>query len=145
MAELSTSTVIGRRVLENLGATRLKEANTLLEAGHYSGAIYLAGYAVECYLKVAICAALDWEGLRRTFMTHDLEILLVHSGLQRKIQNVPRVHDSFASLQGMWTMQANNAVRYRNPSDFKEVDARDFLQWIEDSDCGVVPWLRKQI
>ena len=33
---------------------RLEEAEVLFEAGYYNGAVYLAGYAVECMLKALI-------------------------------------------------------------------------------------------
>jgi HEPN domain-containing protein len=41
---------------------RIREAQTLLGAGEYSGAYYLAGYSVECALKACIA---------RKFMRHD--------------------------------------------------------------------------
>ncbi len=145
MATLSKKPLIKRQVLEELAAVRLNEAKKLLSAGCYAGAIYLGGYAVECYLKVAICAALDWDELRTTFQTHNLEELLVHSGLERKMQSSPPVRDSFTKIRGLWTMEGNQAIRYRNPSEFKEDDALDFLRWVENSEYGVVSWVKQQI
>ena len=46
---------MNRSDFQNLAALRLDEAQCLFQAGHYSGAYYLAGYAVECALKACIC------------------------------------------------------------------------------------------
>ena len=43
-----------RRDLRELALLRLKEAQVLLANGCWSGAYYLAGYAVECALKACI-------------------------------------------------------------------------------------------
>ncbi len=40
--------------LQQLARARLREAEALLNAGEWSGAYYLAGYAVECGLKACI-------------------------------------------------------------------------------------------
>ncbi len=57
MAKPSTKPVIERRVLERLGAIRLKEAKKLLAAGCYSGAIHLGGYAAEFFPQSSSSAA----------------------------------------------------------------------------------------
>ena len=40
--------------LQNLANERIAEAKILFDAGKWSGAYYLAGYAVECGLKACI-------------------------------------------------------------------------------------------
>lgn len=45
---------MNRRDFKDLSAIRLKEANALLKNKNYSGAYYLAGYAIECALKACI-------------------------------------------------------------------------------------------
>jgi|GEM_PF-660265 len=144
MPELSKRPVVKRDVLERVGDARLAEANTLKEAGHYGSSIYLAGYAVECWLKVAIYSRLDWTEMHATFTTQDLELLLLHSGLERRIQAVHPVHGNFAKIQEVWTMGGSNAIRYQDPAAFDEKDAAGFLDWVTGND-GVVPWVRKQI
>ena len=42
---------MNRSSLQNLANERIKDAEALLMAGRWSGAYYLAGYAVECALK----------------------------------------------------------------------------------------------
>ncbi|MCK4659683.1 MAG: HEPN domain-containing protein [Phycisphaerae bacterium] len=151
MATLSSKPLISRCVLEELGATRLKEANALLQAGHYAGAIYLAGYAVECYLKVAICAALDWDELHGTFKSHDLDVLLLHSGLKKEMEapEAAQVKRSFRKITEVWILEGKDGgrdsgknIRYQHPSGLSEDDARSFLKWVNDPSVGVVPWVK---
>ena len=141
--QLSTQPIIPRKALVEIAESRLREATTLLEAGHYAAAIYLAGFAVECYLKTAICVALHWDDLRATFKTHDLECLMLHSGLDPELRANPRLSESFSKIVETWSLQSRNTIRYRCPSDFNEEAARSFLEQVSDPVTGVVPWLRK--
>lgn len=141
MARLTTKWISDRPVLERLANCRLGEARKLPEAKSYSGAIYLGGYAVECWLKISICKSLDVDKLPGTFMTHDLEGLLLHAGLLRRLQNVPEVHGSLAKIRAAWTMEGAGALRYRDPRTIKKSDARKFLIWVAGRKVGVVPWL----
>ena len=45
---------MNRTDLQKLSNARIREARILFAAGEYSGAYYLAGYAVECALKACI-------------------------------------------------------------------------------------------
>ncbi len=154
MATLSKKPLIGRRVLERVGDARLEEARVLFRGRHYSGAIYLAGFAVECYLKVAICAALDWDELHGTFKSHDLEGLLLHSGLVRKIETAEAalVKENFGKITELWILEGKNGsgdreknIRYRDPNGLSEDDAQAFLEWVDDPDAGVLRWVKRQI
>lgn len=109
--QLTTSEIIGRDTLSALAEERLREAETLLVAGHYGGAIYLSGYALECYLKLAICITLRWDQLRGTFKTHDLETLLLHSGFDRELRTSPEVWPSFTKILDTWIVEAREAAR----------------------------------
>jgi HEPN domain-containing protein len=59
------------------------EAKTLLDAGRWHAAYYLAGYAAKCGLKACVLAHIDKSGIifqdkkfaERCF-THDLEALV---------------------------------------------------------------------
>jgi HEPN domain-containing protein len=82
--------------LENIARERLKDAEALLAAGRYDGAIYLGGYVVELSLKSQICRVLNWKGFPQTrsefqnfhsFKTHDLDVLLSLSGSEEKIKS----------------------------------------------------------
>jgi HEPN domain-containing protein len=137
--------IVEKDVLRRLAESRLNEAQALDRAGHYQGAIYLAGYAVECWLKVAICQTLDWEGLHETFKSHDLKHLLLHSGLVRRIDKASAVSRSFKQIIGMWPKDGGVELRYRDPQSYSEEQARVFLQWVTGEKEGVVPWLCGQV
>jgi HEPN domain-containing protein len=136
--------IIDKDQLRQIGDTRLAEARALLEAGHFSGAIYLAGYAVECWLKVAICHALDWEGLYETFKSHDLKHLLLHSGLIRRVEQAAEVSASFKKITGMWPKDRGEWLRYNPPESYTAKQAEAFLNWVDGEKEGVIPWLSAQ-
>lgn len=145
MPALASTIEIDRDLLERLVESRLREAQVLYDGRCYTGSIYLAGYAVECCLKVAICRVLDCDGLLGTFLSHELEVLLLHSGLKRRMQrHAPEVYRSFANIQGVWVMSRDKSIRYRDPEQFGADGAKTFLNWVMGESCGVVPWLRRQ-
>ena len=87
--------MIDQADLRNIAEERLKDAEALLAAGRYDGAIYLGGYVVELALKSRICIALKWKGFPQTgsefhnylsFKTHNLDVLLSLSGTDEAIK-----------------------------------------------------------
>ena len=81
--------------LGRIAEERLKDAEALLAAGRYDGAIYLGGYVVELALKNRICRTLNWKGFPQTrsefqnyqsFKTHNLDVLLALAGAEEKIK-----------------------------------------------------------
>ncbi|MEK6409475.1 MAG: hypothetical protein AABN34_21330 [Acidobacteriota bacterium] len=87
--------MIDRTELRKIAQERLKDAEALLKAGRYDGAIYLGGYVVEIGLKSRICKVLKWKNFPQTrgefqsfqsFKTHDLDVLLSLSGAEDKIK-----------------------------------------------------------
>jgi len=82
--------------LEEIAKARLRDAQVLLDAGRYDGAVYLCGYAVEVALKARICRTLSWSGYPSTraefqnfqsFRTHSLDVLLSLSGIEAEIKS----------------------------------------------------------
>jgi HEPN domain-containing protein len=87
--------MIDRSELRKIARERLKDAEALLKAGRYDGAIYLGGYVVEIGLKSRVCKALRWNTFPQTrgefrnlqsFKTHDLDVLLSLSGAEERIK-----------------------------------------------------------
>ena len=87
--------MITKAELRKIARERLKDAEVLLKAGRYDGAIYLGGYVVEIALKCRICQTLKWSGFPQTrsefqpyqsLKTHDLDVLLSLSGVEAKIR-----------------------------------------------------------
>ncbi|MBI1983068.1 MAG: HEPN domain-containing protein [Acidobacteria bacterium] len=81
--------------LDQIAHARLADAQALLEAGRYDGAVYICGYAVEIALKARICKTLSWPGYPSTrpefqdlqsFRTHNLDVLLRVSGVEENIK-----------------------------------------------------------
>lgn len=77
--------------LQDISQDRLADAQVLLNAQRFDGAVYLCGYSVELALKARICTTLSWSGFPETnsefqgiqsLKTHDLEVLLRFSGVE---------------------------------------------------------------
>ena len=150
--DLSRDPVISREDLLALATARIAEAEVLRLAEHYAASIYLAGLAVECCLKAAICSSLKWDHLLGAFRTHDLEGLLAYSGHDRDLRSSPALIESFNRLAQRWSGKesANDAkdpgsVRYKLPASYDKRKTDDFFCWVNDAKVGVIPWLRSRI
>ena len=87
--------MLSRSELRKIARARLEDAEALLAAARYDGAVYMCGYALECRLKARICVTLKWAGFPssnkefepfKSFRTHDLDTLLTLSGREAKIK-----------------------------------------------------------
>ncbi|MBX6311558.1 MAG: hypothetical protein IRY99_01340 [Isosphaeraceae bacterium] len=67
---------------------RLEEANKLFGLDYYGAAMAQAFYALEIYLKVRICKHLDLSDLPTACQIHDLNELIVLSGLKTRLDNL---------------------------------------------------------
>jgi len=141
--QLSKKPVIARDRLERLVSARLKEASALFESGLFSGVVYLGGYAVECQLKATICKTLKLDELPETFKTHDLELLMLHSGVQSILDESTDVSSNFRKICQFWGRTLE--VRYRDPDGVSGEDAKYFMQWVNGTGSGVVPWLQEVV
>lgn len=52
--------------LRTIANERFADAETLLLANRFDGAVYLCGYAIEIALKYKICQTLNWAGFPST-------------------------------------------------------------------------------
>jgi HEPN domain-containing protein len=121
----------------------LQEAQALFDQRHYSGAYYLAGYAVECALKSCICKKTrsgdfppDRKALENIY-THDLEKLVKGAELQSDHQARIAADKYFAvnwALVKDWSEQS----RYER---YTRKTAKDFLRAVTDPANGVMQWL----
>lgn len=82
--------------LDRIARGRLEDADVLLRAGRFDGAIYLCGYAIEIALKSRICKTLGWTGYPdrpnefrdlQSFRVHKLDVLLHLSGIEEEIKD----------------------------------------------------------
>jgi HEPN domain-containing protein len=122
--------VIAWSDLRNIARARLRDAEILLSAQRYDGAVYLCGYSVEIALKARTCRALGWSEFPETsrdfegyqsLRTHRLDVLLHFSGAEARIK---RRFMAEWSIVAMWEPDA----RYRRVGTASVADAADMIR-----------------
>lgn len=107
-----------KELLQRLAQLRLSEAKLLLHEKQYSGAYYIAGYAIECALKALIAAQfreneIPDKSLVDQVYSHKLANLLKLAGLEKTLeserQNDPEL-DRRWSIAKNWSEQARYSV-----------------------------------
>lgn len=131
------------------GKHRMDDARALMRQDRWRGAMYLAGYSVECLLKAKLMQKFDCRHLREleselqrrgvlpghaTVFTHQLEILIrLAQRLDRLRQNAPLWQDF--NIANRWLpawRYAANLSRREDAEDF--LDAVEKLsRWIENN------------
>lgn len=116
--------MIVRKDLKRLARERLKDAKTLSIGKRHDGALYICGYAVELALKYRICKSLHWPDFPfsesefknyHNFKTHDLEVLLRLSGVEKRVKTKYFAHWSAVS---MWDPTSRYNIKKKvNKSD----------------------------
>ena len=106
---------------------RRREALVLLTAGHYPGAYYLAGYAVECALKACVAKQVrryDFpdKKLANEAFTHDLTKLMKLSGLAPELTKEMELNKS---LELNWAVVKDWSESTRYETGTTETQARD--------------------
>ena len=125
---------------------RLADAKALLNASRWRGAMYMAGYAVECLLKTKLIHVYDCKNLReledllrqhsilpanRTVFTHKLEDLLeLTPGYNRLRQNRDLWHTFHAV--NLWTPQWRYTAKQitRQEATRFLILIENFMHWI---------------
>lgn len=115
------------RLFATVAEQRLEDATWLFQSGRYNACVYLAGYAVECYLKALLLSSMPAAQRTNTVRSfrgvraHDFEMLRRHylraggAGLPREV-----VH-AFDEVND-WAVN----LRY-NPRQMPAKDARNFM------------------
>lgn len=134
-----------RENFHKVSGLRVQEALTLLEAGHYPGAYYLIGYAVECALKACVAKQVKQydfpdKKLANEAFTHDLEKLIRVSGLSPDFES-DRKQDPELELNWAIVKDWSETVRYE--VDITELQARDLYSACTGRN-GVLPWVKKR-
>jgi hypothetical protein len=91
---------------------RIDDAKALLAAKRDHGAIYLAGYAIECHLKFAVCERNSCVELPAELETHDWDRLIDAAGLHEKLNQQRSIATIYAALSELWGPE----LRYRTKS-----------------------------
>lgn len=124
---------------------RLEDAEVLFDGRRFGSAIAMGLYALEIALKSAICRRLDLDYLPDQFFIHDLDKLLIFSGLSNKIARIKRPRN----IKKNWEELVPHArridlFRYSSDPSWDETLARKVLHQLRDQPNGVLPWLAKQ-
>ncbi len=138
-------TRLNRQQFQRLTDERLADAEILFAAQRWSGAYYLAGYAVECALKACVLAYIEahMEVLFSTrryvedCWSHDINKLVKPAGLEKQLELATTSGDFKLNWRMVesWTERS----RYETKS---EKEAKDLLAAITDTADGVLPWLK---
>lgn len=138
---------MNRTTFQLVAEERVQEAAALLGAGKWSGAYYLAGYAIECGLKACILARVERTGeifrdrkFAEKCWTHNLEELLCLAGLEgdlgRDIQTNPSLSQHWARAKG-WLETSRYELK-------TQADARGLYDAVAEPNNGVLPWIRSR-
>jgi hypothetical protein len=134
---------VNRTDLQQLAEERVRDAGALLKAGQWSGAYYLAGYAVECGLKA--CRA-KWTNLHdfpdkelaARCYTHKIETLVEVAGLKGQRDADAKAN---AALFVTWSIVKTWDERSLY-QQWTEVQARKRFAAVSDVTNGVLPWIK---
>jgi hypothetical protein len=133
---------MNRSDLQRLANTRIREAKILFAAGEYSGAYYLAGYAVECALKACIAKATqqhdfpDKDRALKSYSHKPLELMKV-AGLYDEFELSQRSNQLLATS---WTFVTEWSEQSRYES-WSEAEATALLISVSRPETGVLPWI----
>ncbi len=134
---------MNRIQLQDLAEERVRDAEALIAAGQWSGAYYLAGYAIECGLKACIAKLTNQhdypnKDLAQKCYTHKIETLVEVAGL-----DLQRKKDAAANpaLGSNWLVVKDwdERARYQR---WTEPQARKLVSAVTDATNGVLPWIR---
>lgn len=125
---------------------RLADARALIAAGRSASAIAAGIYALEIRLKVLICRRLDLANLPRAFEFHDLDALLILTGLKQRLdRKAPKgVKLNWSNLTQFARGGKLSELRYSPESNWPLPQANTLLNWLDDPRSGVLSWLSRQ-
>jgi len=132
-------TITTRADFEKLADLRLDDAKKLLAADNWDGAYYMAGYAVECALKVRIVGqviqsnAFPDRKLTEKFYQHNLQMLLDLAGLKDEMDIDP--------VLSHWNVVRDWDEKKRYETGKSQQDAALLINAIE---IGVLPWIKSR-
>ena len=131
------------------GKHRMEDARALLNANRWRGAMYMAGYSIECLLKTKLMRMFSCRNLREledelqgkgilaaqaTVFTHQLELLLrLTNAIDRLRQNEQNWR--MFNMVNRWIPAWRYTADLSNSDDAKDfVDAVDKVShWIENN------------
>ena len=134
---------MNRTKFQQLAEERVRDAEALLNSGQWSGAYYLAGYAVECGLKACVAKLTNLhdypnKDLAVKCYTHKIETLAEVAGVKNQ-----RDADATANpaLGANWLIVKDwdEKARYQQ---WTEPQSRKLFAAISGVANGVLPWIK---
>lgn len=141
--------------IKRLADLRLEEAEILLDNNKTNGAFYLLGYTIELYLKYKICKVLNIDDLfderctlkryfegKNPFFSHDLNTLLVFSGLKSKFDEAKSENiillKTTSLLLDAWSEKSRYDIHPKNSEDVRTSiellkNEKGLLSWIQNN------------
>ncbi len=134
---------MNRTQFQDLALERARDADALLEAGQWSGAYYMAGYAVECSLKACIAKMTNQHdypdrGLAQRCYTHNIETLVEVAGLASLRNEHAAANAGFGS-NWLVVKDWDEKARYRR---WTEPQARKLVSAVTHATSGVLSWIQ---
>lgn len=136
-----------REQLEFALRERLADARALHDSGRAVASIMMGVYCLEIALKVQICRRLDLDALPRPFQTHDLEDLLVLSGLSRVMKQPGSEHIDLRFRQILGDYGNLDKLRYGQGAEYDQNQSGELLERLGDPNPeveGLLGWLSRQ-
>ena len=136
---------MNRADFQELSRMREVEAEALLQAGHFAGAYYLAGYAVECALKACIAKQTnefdfpDRDAAIAAF-THDLDRLVKAAGLTADYAMATSASPQFVDN---WQIVRQWKETARYEARIAEERTRELFRACTEQPHGVLTWVRR--
>lgn len=136
---------MNRADLQRLAELRIHEAKILIDAASYSGALYLAGYSIECALKACIAKETrqhdfpDKPEQIRQIYSHNLSQLLSLAKLRDQLEADMK---SNKDLRAYWNRVVDWKEEKRYELGLTEQEAKDFYEAIAEPVNGVLSWLK---
>jgi HEPN domain-containing protein len=136
--------MVTRSELRQLAEDRIADAAVLLSAGRWSGAYYLAGYAVECALKACIARLTNQDEFPRDrkfveeCYTHNVEKLLKAAGLKPDLDADTAAKPVFSGNWGI-AKDWQETSRYEQKT---QAESETLYDAVTNTPDGVLPWIR---
>ena len=119
---------------KHVARVRLEDAAVLLGKNRFSGAIYLAGYAVECLLKWAVTEHRECIYLPAELEIHILQTLLQEAGLQPWLRRHVKLETAFCGLSKSWGPKLRYLTKEPEPKHAKRLYEQivEVYDWIAE-------------
>jgi len=133
--------------LQQLAEDRILDAAALLTAGRWSGAYYLAGYAVECGLKACVMAHVEKTGVifedkkfGEKCWTHDLDVLAKLAEVEADLK-ADCLGNPVLGINWDMTTEWSETSRYEQST---RTEAQELYAAIASHPDGVLEWIRRR-